>query len=191
MFYAIRRTIKVFVALCFLGAACLIYQQRSAFEPLEVLYEVYENGGITNKAELPEIKGRVAAVLDSRTFHLRTEPGHLLAVRLTGLDNVSPSMTPSQIKVEKEHLEFLKSLVLSNYLYVAVTYSNENSLLGIAYVNGTNVNTRLIALRKAELKPEYIKNLNRKTQYDFFYARRLAQKGTTAPPDAALQLGAK
>jgi hypothetical protein len=191
MFYAIRRMIKLFVLLCFLGFFFVLYLHRNDFEPAFVWYDVWDNGGITNKTTLPEIRGHATALFNSRTFQFRTDQGKILAVRLTGLNDVGTPATSAEVKEELHRRDLLRPMVLSNYLHIDVTYSNLNSVLGIVYSGSTNVNTRLIAIGSAQLKTEYIKSLPAKSQYDFFYARRAAAKRNETDSEKPVQLGAK
>jgi hypothetical protein len=191
MFYAIRRMIKLFVLLCFFGFAYVLYQHRSDFEPALVWYEVWQNGGLTNKAALPDLSGHGVALLNSRTFQFKSDQGNIFAVGLTGLNDAGTPKTEAETKHELHQRDLLRPLVLSNYLHVEITYSNLNRLLGIVYSNATNVNTRLITAGAAELKPKYIKALPAKKQYDFFYAQRLAARRSESAPEKRVELGAK
>jgi endonuclease YncB( thermonuclease family) len=176
MFYAIRRMIKLLMGLCVLAVLFWVYQQRAIFEPAFVWYDVYENGGITNTTALPTVSGRATRVTDPHTFQIRQRKGDFLTVRLTGLQEEPVPTTPQEFQLQKPKRDALAALVLSNFVHVDVTYSNKNSILGVAYANGTNVNTALVAHGDGRLKPEYIKLLPRQTQYAFFRAHRVAAK---------------
>jgi hypothetical protein len=176
MFYAIRRMIKLFMALCLLALLFWAWQQRAVFYPVLVWYDVYQNGGHTNTTTLPTISGRATRVIDPHTFELRQKKGDYLTVRLTGLQEIPAPTTPQEYLPYKEKRDKFATLILSNYVHVDVTYSNKNSLLGVAYTNGTNINAALITQHHSTLKPEYIKPLPRHLQYTFFNARRSAEK---------------
>lgn len=178
MFYAIRRMIKLFLGLCLLAILVWAWQQRAALEPAFVWYDVYKNGGHTNTTALPTVTGRVLRVIDAQTFEIRPKKGNFITVRLTGLEEEPLPTTREEATLQWQKKTALSNMVLSNFVHVDVTYSNVNSVLGIAHCKGTNVNAALIEKRVATLKPSYIKQVPRQTQYRLFYARRAAEKAS-------------
>lgn len=182
--------VKLFLALCLLALLFWVYQQRAIFEPALVWYDVYKNGGHTNTTLLPTTSGRATRIIDPHTFELRQKRGDFLTVRLTGLQEIPFPTTPQEIQPFKEKRDQLAQLVLSNFVHLDLTYSNQNSVLAVAYANGTNINATLIAQGHSVLKPEYMKSLPRQTQYAFFHARRAAAKHAKAADSASPPLDA-
>ncbi|MGV3771883.1 MAG: thermonuclease family protein [Verrucomicrobiales bacterium] len=177
MFYAIRRIIKFFVLLFFVCVGVVMYQNRHVFEPVGIWYEVYQNNGFKKGEALPVVSGAANYVTDSRTFQLKRAKMPLFIVRLAGLDE--PNLRPTSVeaaKAEAEGKKILKELIEGEVVNVDVTYNANNSGLGICYRGQTNINLHLIKEGIAQLKPEYIKPLPAKLQYEFFHARRVAMK---------------
>jgi hypothetical protein len=169
--------LKLVVLLFFAGLGVVLYQHRQMFEPAAIWYEVWNNGGLKKTEPLPTVRGVADVVLDSRSFHLQRPKMPPFALRLTGLDEpITAPATVEQAKLEAGRKKVLQGLIQGEMVHVEVSYHSGNSGLGICYKGKTNVNLYLIEHGCAELKPEYIKTLPAKLQYEFFASRRMASR---------------
>lgn len=180
MFYTLHRLVKWFFVLLGVGCLLWLYSMREALEPLYVWYDVYENGGIQRTEPLPVMKGEGLNVLDGHTFQLKSD-GRVYSVRLTGFDLPAPPLSPAEIDAEKKRRQILREVVIGRPAEVSVSYSNYNSLLGVVYAGGTNINTHFVAHGLSRFNREYVKSTPRDLQYKFFAAAR----STTLKPAAA------
>ena len=185
MFYRLHRLVKILVGLFILGVFAWLWQHRAAVEPVLVWYQVYENGGLENDETLPLIEGRALYIVDGHTLRLKTHEGHSFLVRLAGLDYPERPLSAYEMAREKQRTQALREQVLSNWVHVEVTYSQEHSVLGIAHVREKNLNLHFITNGLATLNRDYIKRMPREHQYDFFLAARHYQKNREAAQVAA------
>lgn len=175
MFYLLHRLVKwFFIALLGTGLYWL-WLQRDALEPVYVWYDVYENGGLQKTEQLPVMTGRVVRVIDGHTFQMNHD-NKSYSVRLTGFILPEPPFSNTDIELEKERRRILKQTVLMQNVTVEVTYSTVNSLLGIASVGGTNLNTLFITNGLSKFNREFVKSVPRDVQYRFFAAQRVREK---------------
>lgn len=184
MFYALHRLVKYLCILALIGCVAWAYTQRAALDPLWVWYDVYENGGIQKTDPLPVMSGEGLSVTDGHTFQMKSE-GRTYAVRLTGLDLPEPPLTPEKIEQEKRRREFLRAAVIGKPVRVEITYSNQNSLLGIVYTGTTNLNTYYVANDLSHFNRDYVKTTPRDLQYKFFAAARAKSQELAANPNSA------
>jgi hypothetical protein len=175
MFYRLHRAVKYFWVAIILTAAVWIYSQREAFEPLYAWYDVYENAGLQRMEPLPVIEGQGVSVLDGHTFQMKSD-GKFYSVRLTGFEMLTPPLSAAEIELEKERRKVLRDLVVSQHVRVDVTYSNQNSLLGIVHAGATNLNTLFVANGLSTFKRDYVKKIPRDDQYRFFSAARARER---------------
>ena len=175
MFYFLHHLMRwVFIALLAAGLYW-VWLQREALEPVYVWYDVYENGGLKNNQQLHTVRGRAVAVVDGHTLQV-FQDGRSLSVRLTGLRLPHEPLSPSEFKLEKQRRTFLRETVVSREIDVQVTYATPGGMLGIVSLDGTNVNLHFITNGLATFEREYVKNLPRGIQYQFFAADRLREK---------------
>jgi hypothetical protein len=175
MFYTLHRLVKWFFIALALAGGVWLYAQREALEPVWVWYDVYQNGGIDRTEPLPTIQGEAIRVLDGHTFQMKSS-GRVYSVRLTGFNLPTPPLSTTEITQEKERRAFLRDKIEGKPIKVEVTYSNLNSLLGIVYADGTNLNTYYVAHDLSHFNREFVKNLPRNLQYRFFAAERAREK---------------
>src|SRR5262245_38251959 len=181
MFYTLHRLVKWFFMLLALACVGWLYTQREALEPVWVWYDVYENGGIRNTDPLPTIGGEGISVIDGHTFQMKSD-GRYYSVRLTGFEQPTPPLSQSELELEKKRRELLRGVVVGNPIRVDVTYSNQNSLLGIVHFGSTNLNTYYVTHHLSRFNREYVKSTPRDLQYKFFAAlRSVPQTGPEAP----------
>src|SRR6185503_1652859 len=70
----------------------------------------------------------------------------------------------------------LSSLILSNQVHIDITATNLNrGGWGVVYVNGTNLNLKMVEAGTARINPNYLKTLPLKEQYAFLVAQKKAQ----------------
>ncbi len=179
MFYLLHRMVKWFFLLLALACVYWIYLQRAAFQPLWVWYDVYENGGIQKTGALPIVQGQGLAVLDGHTLQMKSGP-KVFSVRLTGFDIPAIPLSPPEFLQEKRRLETLRAAVVGQPIRVEITYSNQNSLLGVVRVGTTNLNTYFVANGLSRFNREYVKSTPRELQYKFFAAARAQEDDRAA-----------
>jgi endonuclease YncB( thermonuclease family) len=175
MFYTLHRLVKWFFTLLILAGLFWLYQQRAALEPAWAWYDVYQNGGIERTAPLPILTGEGVTVLDGHTFEMKSG-GKIYSVRLTGFEFPTPPLTSEEITLERQRRAFLRDAVEHKPVKVQVTYSNFNSVLGIVQAGSTNLNTWFVAHGLGHFNREYVKNVPRDLQYQFFAAQRAREK---------------
>lgn len=184
MFYTLHRLLKLIVILFFVGVLVWVWQQRHILEPAFVWHDVYKNGGIERTGTLPQVEGRGSYIFDGHTFQLKTSENRVYVVRLTGFESPAPPLSAEGILLEKRRRDALKFLVLSNSVRIEITYSNQNSLLGIAHAGNTNVNVYFITNHLAQFKGDFVKSVPRDVQYTFFAAARAGRKTRPAETNA-------
>jgi len=175
MFYTLHRVVKWFFILLALGTLAWLYTQREALDPVWVWYDVYENGGLQRTEPVPTMQGEGTAVLDGHTFQIKSG-GRIYSVRLTGFALPVPPLAPAELNLEKQRREVLRKMVLDKPVQVQVTYSNQNSLLGIVRAGSTNLNTFFVARGLGEFNRAFVKSAPRDIQYSFFAASRAHEK---------------
>lgn len=185
MFYRLHRLAKLLGWIFVLGIFAFVWQQRAVFEPILVWYQVYDNGGIEITEQLPRVQGRAFDVADGQTVRLRTADRRYYLVRLAGLEAPVPPLSPAEQAREKQRREELRSLVLSNWVHVEVTYADNNSVLGVLHANDININLHFITNGLATLNRDYIKRMPRDIQYNFFAAARAHEKRQEGEPRVA------
>lgn len=175
IFYLLHRLVKGLIWLAVLGLMYWLWLQREALEPIYAWHDVYQNGGISQTEPLPRIEGRGLQVVDGHTFAILSDK-RIYNVRLTGFEMPQPPLSLPEIQQEKARREHLRGLILSNNVQVQVTYSNLNSLLGVAYVGPTNLNIYFLTNDLSKFNRDYVKSTPRDTQYRFFSAARAHKK---------------
>ena len=175
MFYTLHRILKVSIWMLIALLLVWLYRQREALEPLWVWYDVYDNGGIQNRVQLPRIEGKGINIYDGHTFQLESS-NRYYNVRLTGFASPEPPLSGDELQRELRRREVLKEHVFMKPVSVDITYSNQNSYLGIVYANGTNLNLLYLTNDLSRFKPEFVKSTPRDVQYRFFSAVRWHKK---------------
>jgi hypothetical protein len=175
MFYALHRLLKLSGWILVALLLAWLYTQREAIKPLWVWYDVYQNGGLQKTGQLPTIGGTATQIQDGQTFQLESDK-KFYTVRLTGFAMPEPPLSASELKREFKRREALKERIFHKPVTVGITYSNQNSFLGIVRADGTNLNLFFLTNGLSSLKPDYIKTAPRDVQYQFFSAERWRAK---------------
>ena len=176
MFYALHRAVKIFVWVMVGLLLVWLYQQREALEPVWVWYDVYDNGGLQKTEPLPRVEGEVIQIVDGHSFLMQSPDKKNYSVRMTGFEIPTTQLSGQELKQELQRRAFLKEQLLLKPVRVDITYSNLNSLLGIVYSGGTNLNIYFLTNGLSSFKPGYIKSMPRDVQYKFFSAARWRHK---------------
>jgi hypothetical protein len=175
MFYTLHRLVKGLTWAAVLALLYWAWLQREALEPVYAWHDVYQNGGFNHTEPLPTIQGRGLQVVDGHTFTILSDK-RVYNVRLTGFEIPQPPLTLPEIQLEKRRREYLRGAIISNQVHVEVTFSNLNSLLGVAYVGATNLNIHFLTNDLSQFNRDYVKSTPRDTQYRFFSAARAHRK---------------
>jgi len=171
MFYFLHRLVKGCFLLLLLGCMVWLWTQRRALEPLWVWYEVYENGGIQRTAPLPVLRGEGTTVLNGHTFQMKSA-GKVYIVGLTGFDAPAEPLSGDELQRERARRQFLRDAVVGKPVRVEVTFSNDQSLLGVVHAGATNVNLHYLMAGLSTFNRDYVRSTPRGTQYRFFAALR-------------------
>jgi endonuclease YncB( thermonuclease family) len=177
MFWAIRRFLFGVVAAAFCAGLFYVYQHRAWFRPLADLKYIYETKE-PEKAKVGKWEGRVVHVFDGQTFEMSNGSPIRLRVTLTGIE--APRATPTSSQLERDialdSSNYLKSLILSNEISAALTFSQPPLGIGLVTVGQTNVNVAVLAEGKARLNRKFIKTLPVSEQYELIRAERFARE---------------
>lgn len=176
MFYTLHRLVKGLIWLLVFAGLYWVWLQREALEPIYAWHDVYQNGGLDHKEPLPVVRGRGLGVVDGHTFSMLGADKRIYNVRLTGFEIPQPPLSLPELQMEKERRAFLRGAINSNQVHVEVTFSNVNSLLGVAYVGKTNLNIHFLTNDLSTFNRDYVKSTPRDLQYKFFSAARAHRK---------------
>ena len=183
MFRLLHKVYVLFCWLVVLGAAAVLYLNRSLFYPVADLVDALRVREGLEQKKTGELSGRVTRVLDGDMFVLKDEHGQSYTIRLTGVNapdyqetNRAERLRAGQSKIN------LSRLILSNEVRVEITYTNETrGALGIAYLGNTNINLRAVETGNARAKREYMNGLPLKDRYALIHADRKAQERKAVP----------
>jgi endonuclease YncB( thermonuclease family) len=181
MFYTIRKTILwAFWGLLLLGGWTL-YANREVFRPLVDLVQVSREMSLaqTPQPTIGQMTGQVIQVTGSDTFRVRNGGGTFFHFRVDGVEapQLGDAQTREQARLWNECRTNLSSLILSNQVRIDITATNRNrGGWGFVYVNGTNLNLKMVEAGAARINPSYLKTLPLKEQYAFLVAQKKAQE---------------
>ena len=123
--------------------------------------------------------GQVIQVTGADTFRVRNDAGTVFHFRVDGVDVPQPldAQTRDQVRLWTQCRTNLSSLILSNQVRIEITATNLNrGGWGVVYVNGTNLNLKMVEGGTARINPNYLKTLSLKEQYAFLVAQKNAQE---------------
>lgn len=168
------------------GLAALAWQHRAALAPpLDFFAALTIHEGYPQRVR-GELRGRVDRILGETSFRLRTTDKQLANVRLTGITAPSlldPNLLPDEARQAVAARRRLGELVLSNEVRVTVTHVFQpGAVLGLAWVNGTNVNLLLVREGLARAEKRYLRGLPLRVRYELLHANRLA---ASRPPPSS------
>lgn len=172
MFYTLHKAVKLLTLLAFLGVAWKLYERRAIFEPVEIWYQVWENGGFKTRDPIRTIGGRVVRIINSQTFVIRPRENVRYNVRLMGLAEPDKTFTPRNFDLEIIRKKALEDLLLDNWIHVELLHENGDSIGGCVFLNSTNLNAHLVQQRLAKTSPRTIAGMPRDHQYALLYASR-------------------
>ena len=181
MFYTIRKAIVcAFWGLLLLGGWTL-YANREVFRPLVDLVQVSREMSLeqTSQPIIGQMTGQVIQVTGPDTFRVRNDAGTFFHFRVDGVDalQLGEAQTREQARLWNQCRTNLSSLILSNQVRIDITVTNLNrGGLGFVYVNGTNLNLKMVEAGTAAINPNYLKTLPLKEQYAFLTAQKKAQE---------------
>ncbi len=159
------------------GTAFLIWSQRAHFLPVVDLWRAVTIREGYRQEVRQAWEGEVVKIADPLTLTVRDEAGRMSNVRLTGVD-LGMRVREKTIRVADPVAtrQRLAALVLSNTVTLRVTHQHGvGSLLGLAEVNGTNVNVALVASGLAFPEERFMNGLPFRVRYDLFRAARRAE----------------
>jgi endonuclease YncB( thermonuclease family) len=186
MFYFLHRLVKWFLICLVLAGFYWVWLQRAALEPVYVWYDVYDNGGIQKTERLSVMEGRGLRMIDGHTFAMNSD-NKIYKVRLTGFDIPEPPLSDTEVARERERRRVLHNAIASQKVRLDLTFASNDSLLGVATVNGTNLNLFFLTNGLSKFNPTYIKSAPRDVQYQFFAAERLRKKNKEKKTELAMR----
>src|SRR5687767_4878089 len=139
MFYTLHRVVKICAWLLVAVLLVWLWRQRGALEPVRAWYDVYENEGLQKTDILPRVEGKAVHIYDGHSFQMESS-NKFYSVRLTAFVTPEPPLSPDELARELKRREVLKERVFLKPVQVDITYSNQNSYLGIVHQDGTNLN---------------------------------------------------
>ena len=181
MFYTLRKIILcAFWGLLLLGGWTL-YANREVFRPLVDLVQVSRQMSLVQDPQptIGQMTGQVIQVTGPDTFRVRNAAGTAFHFRIDGVEapQLGDAQTREQARLWKQCRTNLSSLILSNQVHIDITATNLNrGGWGFAYVNGTNLNLKMVEAGTARINPNYLKTLPLKEQYAFLVAQKKAQE---------------
>ncbi|MBI3415131.1 MAG: thermonuclease family protein [Verrucomicrobia bacterium] len=194
MFYTLRKVVIVIFWAILVAFGWFIYEQREFFQPAVNLITVATQLHYTTQASAPlaEISGQVVQVTGPDTFKVRTTNDVTFHLRLTGME-LPPPKGPADY-LTRNYLAGVKtnltSLILSNQVRVALTYTNENRAgLGVVYSDGTCINLKLVETGMTTANRNFLKTLPLAEQYAYLTAQTKAKRQRLGgwkymPPDS-------
>jgi endonuclease YncB( thermonuclease family) len=166
-------------------AAVYVYQQRAVFNPAVDLVSAWRIREGFAQSDLGRIRGRVTRVNTGDTFQLVDREGRLHQIRLTGMSAPEFQVGNKRVNaIAGASRDSLKSLVLSNEVQVAITYTNgPRDGLGLVYLGMTNVNAAQILAGQAKAREDYMNGLPLKERYFLLRAARFASERKESDSD--------
>ena len=181
MFYTIRKIILCTIWGLLLLGGWTLYANREVFRPLVDLARVSREMTLvqTQQPIIGQMTGQVIQVTGADTFRVRNAAGTAFHFRVDGVEAPQPgdAQTREQGRLWTQCRTNLSSLILSNQVRIDITATNLNrGGWGVVYLNGTNLNLKLVESGTARIDPNYLKTLPLKEQYAFLVAQKKAQE---------------
>ena len=158
-----------------------LYANREVFRPLVDLVQVYREMTLvpTPQPVIGQMTGQVIQVTGADTFRVKNAAGTAFHFRVDGVDapQFLDAQTREQGRLWTQCRTNLSSLILSNQVRIDITATNVNrGGFGVVYLNGTNLNLKMVEAGTARINPNYLKTLPLKEQYAFLVAQKKAQE---------------
>jgi endonuclease YncB( thermonuclease family) len=181
MFYTIRKTILFIIWGLLLLGGWALYANREVFRPLVDLAQVSREMTLVQTPQpiIGQMTGQVIQVTGADTFRVRNAAGTPFHFRVDGVEVPQPgdTQTREQGLLWTRCRTNLSSLILSNQVRIDIIATNLNrGGWGLVYVNGTNLNLKMVEAGTARITPSYLKTLPLKEQYAFLVAQKKAQE---------------
>ncbi|MEO8426836.1 MAG: thermonuclease family protein [Verrucomicrobiota bacterium] len=181
MFYTIRKAILCAIWGLLLLGGWRLYANREVFRPLVDLVRVSREMTFAQTPQpiIGQMTGQVIQVTAADTFRVRNAAGTVYHFRVDGVDVPQPgdAQTRDQARLWTHCRTNLSSLILSNQVRIDITSTNLNrGGWGVVYVNGTNLNLKLVEAGTAQINPNYLKSLPLKEQYAFLVTQKKARE---------------
>jgi endonuclease YncB( thermonuclease family) len=181
MFYTIRKVILCTIWGLLLLGGWTLYANREVFRPLVDLVRVSKEMTLVQTPQpiIGQITGQVVQVTGADTFRVRNDAGTVFHFRIDGVDapQLGDAQTRKQTHLWTQCRTNLSSLILSNQVRIDITGTNQNrGGWGVVYLNGTNLNLKMVEAGRARINPNYLKTLPLKEQYALLTAQKNAQE---------------
>lgn len=179
MFFLIRRTLITLFWCFWACVAFYLYQQRARFEPAIDYATLWRNRDRNAPQEFPRLAGHVTRVLDSESVQLRTGHSDLWVFGFTGLaiPRATALSTPEQKQLATDARDLLARWLEDQDAIVRVTFQTEQRTgLGIFLVGDTNANLGLVAHGLAAVRPDYLRSLPVREQFELVQAEKQARR---------------
>lgn len=185
LFHKLHRGAVAMAWLAVAGVVVVGWQNRQVFTPpIDYFRALTIHQGYEQQIR-GELLGRADRILDETSFRLKTTDGQLANVRLTGIEAppLLGAVTPQEAERAIDARRSLGELVLSNEVRVEISHVQQpGAVLGLAYVDGTNVNLAMVRDGVARAKTEFMRGLPLKLRYALLRADRLAAEKRNLPP---------
>lgn len=161
-----------------LGAAAVLYQQRSVFYPLVDLVDALRPADGLKQERCGELSGQVARVLSGDLLELKDDRGNFHRIRLTGVAAPEYQMNDRTAMRRAERSRFgLSHLILSSRVRVELTFTNESGGgMGIVHAGATNINALAVESGIVRVKRDQMNGLPLKDRYALIQAGRKARE---------------
>ena len=181
MFYTIRKIIICTIWALLLLGGWTLYANREVFRPLVDLVRVSREMSLVQSPQpiIGQMTGQVIQVTGADTFRVRNAEGTVFHFRVDGVEapQLGEAQTREQARLWTQCRTNLSSLILSNQVRIDITATNLNrGGWGVVYVNGTNLNFKMVEAGAARINPNYLKTLPLKEQYAFLTVQKRAQE---------------